>query len=126
MENIIDFKEWFVKNFKTFEDNLNGEKTPELHRIRKEALKNFSDLSLPTLKDEEWRAFVHKLDTLRSENNAKAKQIGMLMGQGKKEEAQAIIKETSQFKEEIKSLEEKEKVLLVNWSKDLIKRFPIR
>jgi Fe-S cluster assembly protein SufD len=55
MENIIDFKEWFVKNFKTFEDNLNGEKTPVLHRIRKEALQNFSDLSLPTLKDEEWR-----------------------------------------------------------------------
>ena len=55
MENIIDFKEWFVKNFKTFEDNLNGEKTPEFHRIRKEALQNFSDLSLPTLKDEEWR-----------------------------------------------------------------------
>ncbi len=64
------------------------------------------------VKDEEWRAFVHKLDTMRSENNAKAKQIGMLMGQGKKEEAQAIIKETSQFKDEIKSLEEKEKVLL--------------
>lgn len=62
-------------------------------------------------KDEEWRAFVHKLDTLRSENNAKAKQIGMLMGQGKKEEAQAIIKETGQFKEEVKSLEEKEKTL---------------
>jgi Fe-S cluster assembly protein SufD len=55
MENAIDFKEWFVKNFKTFEDSLNGEKTPELHRIRKEALQNFSDLSLPTLKDEEWR-----------------------------------------------------------------------
>ena len=55
MENIIDFKEWFIKNFETFEDKLNGEKTPELHRIRKEALKNFSDLSLPTLKDEEWR-----------------------------------------------------------------------
>ena len=55
MENIIDFKEWFVKNFETFEDNLNGEKTPGLHRIRKEALQNFSDLSLPTLKDEEWR-----------------------------------------------------------------------
>lgn len=62
-------------------------------------------------KDEEWRTFVHKLDTLRSENNAKAKQIGMLMGQGKKEEAQAIIKETSQFKEELKSLEEKERML---------------
>lgn len=64
------------------------------------------------VKDEEWRAFVHKLDGLRSENNAKAKQIGMLMGQGKKEEAQVIIKETSEFKEQLKSLEEKEKVLL--------------
>ena len=63
------------------------------------------------VKDEEWRAFVHKLDTLRSENNAKAKQIGMLMGQGKKEEAQAIIAETSKFKEELKELEDNEKGL---------------
>ena len=63
------------------------------------------------VKDEEWRSFVHKLDTLRSDNNAKAKQIGILMGQGKKEEAQLIIKETSQFKNELKSLEEREKEL---------------
>lgn len=63
------------------------------------------------VKDEEWRSFVHKLDTLRSDNNAKAKQIGFLMGQGKKEEAQLIIKETSQFKNELKSLEEREKEL---------------
>jgi Fe-S cluster assembly protein SufD len=55
MENVIDFKEWFVKNFDAFEDSLNGEKTPEFHQVRKEALKNFSELSLPTLKDEEWR-----------------------------------------------------------------------
>lgn len=63
-------------------------------------------------KNEEWRSFVHKLDALRSENNAKAKQIGILMAQGKKEEAQRIIKETSQFKNELKSLDEKEKKLL--------------
>lgn len=55
MDNLLEFKEWFVKNFNAFEDNLNGENTPELHRVRKEALKNFSELSLPTLKDEEWR-----------------------------------------------------------------------
>ena len=55
MDSILEFKEWFVKNFDAFEEGLNGEKTPKLHRIRKEALKNFSDLSLPTLKDEEWR-----------------------------------------------------------------------
>jgi seryl-tRNA synthetase len=65
------------------------------------------------VKDEEWRSFVHKLDTLRSDNNAKAKQIGFLMGQGKKEEAQLIIKETSQFKNELKSLEEREKELRI-------------
>ena len=62
-------------------------------------------------KDEAWRTLVHKLDTLRSENNAKAKQIGRLMGQGKREEAQAVIAETSQFKEEIKELEEQERTL---------------
>lgn len=65
------------------------------------------------VKDEEWRSFVHKLDTLRSDNNAKAKQIGFFMGQGKKEEAQLIIKETSQFKNELKSLEEREKELRI-------------
>ncbi len=62
-------------------------------------------------KDEEWRSLVHKADSLRSESNAKAKQIGAFMGQGKKEEAQAIIAETSSMKEEIKKLEEQEKVL---------------
>lgn len=62
-------------------------------------------------KDEEWRSLVHKADSLRSESNAKAKQIGALMGQGKKEEAQAVISETSSMKEEIKKLEEQEKVL---------------
>ncbi|RNC84641.1 MAG: serine--tRNA ligase [Balneola sp.] len=62
-------------------------------------------------KDEEWRSLVHKADSLRSESNTKAKQIGALMGQGKKDEAQAIIAETSSIKEEIKKLEEQEKVL---------------
>ena len=55
MDNIIEFKEWFIKNFNAFEESLNGENTPELHRVRKEALKNFNELSFPTVKDEEWR-----------------------------------------------------------------------
>ncbi|MFN1834452.1 serine--tRNA ligase [Balneola sp. MJW-20] len=56
--------------------------------------------------DEKWRTLVHKVDTLRSESNTKAKEIGKLMGQGKKDEAQAIISETSRMKEEIKDLDE--------------------
>ncbi|MCH7963491.1 MAG: Fe-S cluster assembly protein SufD [Bacteroidetes bacterium] len=55
MDNIIEFKEWFIKNFNAFEESLNGENTPLLHRVRKEAFKNFNELSFPTVKDEEWR-----------------------------------------------------------------------
>tara|TARA_Y100001933_G_scaffold241474_1_gene267979 strand:+ start:24268 stop:25536 length:1269 start_codon:yes stop_codon:yes gene_type:complete len=68
--------------------------------------KDISIVSTVLQKDEEWRALVHKTDTLRSESNAKAKEIGKLMGQGKKDEAQAIIAETSKAKEEIKELED--------------------
>jgi seryl-tRNA synthetase len=61
--------------------------------------------------DEDWRSKVHEGDLLRSESNTKAKEIGKLMGQGKKEEAQTIIKETSAMKEQIKDLEEEVKKL---------------
>lgn len=57
-------------------------------------------------RDEEWRELVTKTDRLRAESNARAKEIGKLMGQGKKEEAQKIIQETSETKEKIKELEE--------------------
>lgn len=62
-------------------------------------------------KDEAWRGLVHEVDKLRNENNTKAKQIGVLMGQGKKQEAQAIINETSNLKEEVKKLDEQLKVV---------------
>lgn len=55
--------------------------------------------------DESWRTLVQKVETLRSESNTKSKQIGKLMGQGKKDEANAIIRETSRMKDEIKELE---------------------
>lgn len=61
--------------------------------------------------DEDWRTKVHEGDILRAESNSKAKEIGTLMGQGKKEEAQAIIKETSGMKDKIKELEEEVRVL---------------
>ncbi|NGP77163.1 serine--tRNA ligase [Balneolaceae bacterium YR4-1] len=56
--------------------------------------------------DEQWRSLVQEVDELRSESNTKAKEIGQLMGQGKKEEAQEIIKHTSLLKEKIKKLED--------------------
>ncbi|MEX0719916.1 MAG: serine--tRNA ligase [Balneolaceae bacterium] len=79
--------------------------------IRNKGEKNISVVEQVLSADEQWRSVVHKVDTLRSESNAKAKEIGALMGQGKKEEAQAIIQQTSEMKEEIKKLEEEVKEL---------------
>ena len=56
--------------------------------------------------DKKWRSVVARLDQLRSESNTLSKQIGQLMGEGKKEEAQEIIRKTSESKAEIKKLEE--------------------
>lgn len=61
--------------------------------------------------DEKWREVVRELDLLRGESNSAAKQIGMLMGQGKKDEAQELIKKTADYKERVKTLEADEREL---------------
>lgn len=55
--------------------------------------------------DEKWRNLLQKTDELRNESNKKAKEIGQLMGQGKKDEAQEIIQYTSKLKEDIQEME---------------------
>ncbi len=62
--------------------------------------------------DEQWRKTVHQLDQLRNESNTRAKQVGVLMGQGKKEEARNVIRETGEMKQEVKQLEEQVRALL--------------
>ena len=74
-------------------------------------------------KDEEWRATVTKVDRLRAESNKKSKKIGELMGQGKKEEAQKIIRETGESKELVKELEDK-MAALQQERDDLLYRIP--
>lgn len=73
--------------------------------------KNTSVVQKVLAVDEDWRSKVHEGDLLRSESNTMAKQIGKLMGQGKKDEAQEIIKKTSEMKERIKKIEEDVKEL---------------
>ncbi len=64
--------------------------------IVKQNIKNkFQDNKLPLVDevialDEQYRAFKLEADTLRGGRNKLSKQIGMLMGQGKKEEAEAV------------------------------------
>jgi seryl-tRNA synthetase len=73
--------------------------------------------------DEQWRAVVHSIDTKRSEANTLAKEIGKLMGQGRKDEAQEIMQQTSSMKEEVKSLEEQLAALAAQRT-DLLYRIP--
>jgi seryl-tRNA synthetase len=73
--------------------------------------------------DEQWRSLVQKTDDLRNESNTKSDEIGALMGQGKKDEAQKIIEHTGRLKKQIKELEEDLKSLK-NKRDDLLLRIP--
>ena len=61
--------------------------------------------------DDKRRATQQQADDMRSEMNKASKQIGALMAQGKKEEAEAAKKEVAELKQKIKELEPVEKEL---------------
>ena len=70
--------------------------------------------------DKEYRESKLKGDNLRALKNKKSSEIGILMQQGKKDEANKIKEEVSKYAEEIKTLEEKE-IILENELFDVIK-----
>lgn len=55
MENKTDIKQYFINQFDEFEKSLNGEKTSDFHKVRKDAISKFAELTFPTQKDEEWK-----------------------------------------------------------------------
>ena len=55
MENKIDIKNYYLTQFDEFEKSLNGEKSSDFHKVRKEAISKFAELAFPTQKDEEWK-----------------------------------------------------------------------
>jgi seryl-tRNA synthetase len=61
--------------------------------------------------DAEKRAAQQEADALRAERNKLSKQIGALMGQGKKEEAEAVKQQVAAQAERLAALSEKEKEL---------------
>lgn len=48
-------KDWYVSNFKSFEEKLNGQSKSFLYTIRKDALVQLAELDFPTNKNEEWK-----------------------------------------------------------------------
>ena len=59
--------------------------------------------------DAKYRAARTRADELRSQRNQKSKQIGMLMGQGKQDEAEAVKAEVKAMADEMEQLSEDEK-----------------
>lgn len=81
--------------------------------IVKQNIKNkFQDSKLPLVDevislDTEARATQKEADDLRASRNKLSKQIGMLMGQGKKDEAEAVKQEVSANSARLAELEER-------------------
>jgi Fe-S cluster assembly protein SufD len=50
-----EINNWYISLFNEFEKNLNGESKSAVHMLRKKAIEDFSQLSFPTNKNEEWR-----------------------------------------------------------------------
>ena len=66
MENKTDIKQYFINQFDEFEKSLNGEKSSDFHKVRKEAINKFAELTFPTQKDEEWK--YTNISTLQKHN----------------------------------------------------------
>ena len=85
--------------------------------IVKQNIKNkFQDHKLPLVDevielDKQSRDVRAQADNLRAERNKISKQIGMLMGQGKKDEAEQTKKKVAEFADKLAELEEQEEQL---------------
>ena len=81
--------------------------------VKENIKKKFQDEKLPLVDeviafDEEYREAKTKADTLRGERNALSKQIGGLMAQGKKDEAEQVKARAAEMGKEIEELEARE------------------
>lgn len=84
--------------------------------VKENIKKKFQEHKLPLVDevialDGENRAAVSEANTLRADRNRLSKTIGMLMGQGKKEEAEQVKAQVAAQAQRLKELEEKEEEL---------------
>ena len=83
--------------------------------VRENIKKKFQDAKLPLVDevlelDKQNREAIQRADFLRSQRNKISKQIGALMGQGKKDEAEAAKQQVKDMQDELADIEQKEVV----------------
>ena len=84
--------------------------------VKENIKKKFQDHKLPLVdevivKDRELRTMKQRVDDLRAQRNAMSKQIGGLMKEGKRDEAEAVKQQVASMADELKEIEEKEAVV---------------
>ena len=84
--------------------------------VKENMKKKFQDKKIPLvnevlLEDKELRQVQQHADDLRAQRKKISKEIGTLMGQGKKEEAEEVKNQVRNMADELEALEEKEESL---------------
>ena len=97
---------------------------PEL--VKENIRKKFKEEKLPLVDEvialhDGMLAALKRAEELRANRNKLSKEIGMLMGQGKREEAEEVKKQVSAQAAELKELEEKETVLSAELKEKMMK-----
>ena len=108
---IIDTVEYKQEDINKMLDMRFVRENPDI--VKENIKKKFQDSKLPLVDevialDEESRAAKQEADNLRAERNKLSKQIGALMAQGKKEEAEEVKKQVTANSERLAELEAKE------------------
>ncbi|MDE6132162.1 MAG: serine--tRNA ligase [Oscillospiraceae bacterium] len=93
--------------------------------VKENIRKKFQDNKLPLVDeviaiDAELRAAKTEADELRANRNKASKEIGALMGQGKKDEAEAAKKRVTEFADKLAALEVKENELSEKLTKNMM------
>ena len=93
--------------------------------VKENIKKKFQDKKLPLVDevielDAQSRAAKQEADDLRAKRNQLSKQIGALMKEGKKEEAEAVKAQVAEFAERLSELEEQEKTYSEQVLKDMM------
>ena len=93
--------------------------------VRQNIKNKFQDAKLPLVDevlelDKENREIKQELQAMQADRNRISKEIGKLMGQGKKEEAEEAKKKVAEFAERMNELAEKEKDVEARLKKDMM------